>query len=233
MEFHKSVPCVATTCIQYYDTPSTHRGYISGYYFIPPLVLLPVARDSGAGVCASLLSYLTRPKRVRLARDPEILRASLACQRCSGLGILLLLEQCELLRCPVGMLDQGHWCADMAVQWGRISSLYRSLQQVLFCFHHKSPPNHYTTTTKSVYFCHTATGKTLSTSPPNTVSSIGKLQTKTRLVTEENYGPVLHPKAKWCRAQFRREVLCRSVSSVLLYGLRAFKPQRFSRFRTV
>lgn len=35
-------------------------------------------------------------------------------------------------------------------------------------------------------------------------------------------------KRKWCRAQFRREVLCRSVSSVPLYGLRAFKPQRFS-----
>jgi hypothetical protein len=92
---------------------------------IPLLVLLPVARDSEAGVCASLLSYLTRPKHVRLARDPEIMRVILAYQRCSGLGILLFkLYICELLRCPVGMLDRGQWCADMAVPTGeRISSL--------------------------------------------------------------------------------------------------------------
>lgn len=117
-----------------------------GYYCIRPLVLLPVAKDSEAEVCASLFSYLTSPKRVRLAREHEILRASLACQRCSGLGILLLLKPCELLRFPVGMLDQGHWCADMAVQRWREFNLYifemlryhsNSLQQVVFGFHHK------------------------------------------------------------------------------------------------
>ena len=178
--------------------------HAQGCYSIPPLVLLPVARDSEAGVCASLLSYLTRPKHVRLARDPEILRASLAYQRCSGLGILLLFEPCELLRCPVGMLDRGHWCADMAVQRGPEFHLYifemlryRSLQQVLFGFDHKFPP------------------QTITLPPPNLSTSVTQQPAKrsprllqTRVLPSANFklnrdsslkrtlGPDLHPKAQ-------------------------------------
>lgn len=72
-----------------------------------------------------------------------------------------------------------------------------------------SSPNYYTSKPKSVYFRHTTSDETFSRSPPSF---------QTFVVGS---------------ASGRRAFSCLSASSLPLYGIRAFKPQRFSRFRIV
>lgn len=150
--FHLLVPCVTTAWFQYCETFATHGGYLSSnlcvtwYYSIHPLVLSPVARDSVAGVSASLLSYLTN-FNVQLAKDQDFLKSSLEYPRCFHSGKLWLFMPCVLLHFPAGMLNKDNCCVCMAVQLEREFHLcsfgvsgYCSLQQVLCGFLRKFLP---------------------------------------------------------------------------------------------
>lgn len=131
-----------------------------------PFLLSPVAsckKFNCSGLCILILSYLTHPRHVQLARDLEFDGQSKIFTL-----YLLLFEPCLLQRCPAGMFNQENWCVDIAVQLEgefhlcifRLSGYYyyNKFSEVSTT---NSSLNHYTSTTESVYFRHIATSKTL------------------------------------------------------------------------
>lgn len=198
-------PAISTVrylrCIEYTYRRITCPGIL---FHSSSIVLSPVARNSAEGACASLHSNpVTHPKHLQLAKDPEILMASLEYTRSYNLGNLLL------FRCPPGILNQNHWFVYMAIQMKRSFfffivelSGYRYLQQVV-----RFPPQTITLPPRICLrpsYSYHQNALHVSSRYRFFSSAIFKLKQDSSL--KSTLDQSCNRRLKWCRAQFRREV---------------------------